>query len=370
MSRLNFSPSFNFLSAFGGASLGPLHTLVRTTEERLRPSRVAVHRANTGAAQVTLFAAGKIDARGWAQIIREGGTGRMPTIVLGGLVPDSSEQVFLLRRSLLKSGDLYYVNYPRDAFSLDQICAQLTDLVTELAVAGQPPVVFGVSFGAGLILEWLRRRRVSGVEPLLAGTVLVSPVTCVTDLIPPGTTKPTTLIGRALKPFLAVEGEVTAAAIERSRSVFLRMFEAGAQNKRALGSLMSAAEALRLKSAVMAAINGITPEGARQRVGALTQMVPPMDYFSPQFLPLSPAPTLILFAESESAVLDERAPALLAFERAHRAYFSQGTVRRVESRWGAPPVQHASLIFHVFDFLPPVQSFYRELRRRALALAA
>lgn len=370
MPRLNLSPTFSFISSLGTAPLRPFHTLVRTTEERFRPAQISAHRPHVAAAQAALLETSPRATIGRAQILRELGSGKIPTIVLGGLVPDSTEQVFLLRRSLLKSGDLYYINYAPEGFSLDLICAQLTDLVAELLGAGQAPVLFGVSFGAGLVLEWLRRARSRGVEPILAGVVLISPVTCVADLVPPGATKPSTLIGRALKPLLGEEGEVAASAVERSRTVFLRLFEAGTQNKHALSTLMTAAESRRLKSAVMETIRGLTPAGARQRVRALAEMSAPTEYFSPQFLPLSPAPTLVLFAECEDAVLDERAPSLLAFERAHRAYFSHGEVRRVRSRWGKSPVQHASLIFHVYDFLPPLLAFYQDIRRRGLALAA
>jgi pimeloyl-ACP methyl ester carboxylesterase len=77
-----------------------------------------------------------------------------------------------LRRFLLKSGDVYYVNYGREDFSLDAVCAQLDALVAQLAARGESPVIFGVSFGGGLILEWLRRARVAARHPVLAGVVL------------------------------------------------------------------------------------------------------------------------------------------------------------------------------------------------------
>ena len=157
----------------------------------------------------------------------------MPTIVLGGFVPDSTEQVFLLRRFFLRTGNVYYFNYPHLGFSLELAYAQLDDLVAELAARGQPPVIFGVSFGAGLALEWLRRTRVAGRAAPLAGLVLVSPVACVEDVFAPGAAKPATLLGRALKPFLG-GGPASAAAVEKSRTIFARMFEAGAQNRASL----------------------------------------------------------------------------------------------------------------------------------------
>lgn len=369
MPPLNFALTRSFISALRAAPLRPFHTLVRTTEERFRPPQVALHRPADRRTRVTSCDP-SVSPDCLGQILREQGTGRVPTIVLGGLVPDSLEQVFLLRRSLLKSGDLYYVNYPRSAFSLDALCAQLSDLIAELVEAGQPPVLFGVSFGAGLVLEWLRRARVAGVPAPLSGIVLVSPVTCVADLLAPGEAKPATLIGRALKPFLETAGPVPAAAVEKSRTVFLRMFEAGAQNKLALRLLMTARESARLREAVMASILGITWEGAQQRVRALAGMRAPVEYFAPALLPLSPAPTLILFAEREDAVLAPGAPGMFALEGAHRAYFPQSSVQRVAARAGEPAVQHASLIFHVFEFLPALQAFYQKVRRGPLPLAA
>lgn len=366
----NSAPVFSFFSALSAAPWRPLKTFVRTTEERFRPSRVAPYQPAVTHAQTAALrrAAGSSDVR--ATIQREAGTGRVPTIVLGGMVPDASEQVFLLRRFLLRSGDVYYVSYPQASFSLDLLSAQLTDLVTELTGAGQAPVVLAVSFGAGIVLEWLRRARLEGIEPPLGGLILVSPVTCVADLIAPGVAKPSTLIGRALKPYLEPNSVATEATVEKSRAVFLRMFEAGAQNKMALRALMTAPEALRLRSAVMSTIRGLTAEGARQRVLALAAMPAPTDYFSPRLLPLTEAPTLVLFAEREDAVLDAAAPVLFALERAPRAYFPRGAVQRISSKSGGAAVQHASLIFHVFEFLPPLQAFYQSMRRGPLAFAA
>jgi pimeloyl-ACP methyl ester carboxylesterase len=372
MPALNPVPTFSFLSALSIAPWRPLQMLVRTTEARFRPSRLEPHSFTETRAQIA--AVDKI-ARGsspvGATIFRETGSGRVPTIVLGGMVPNAPEQVFLLRQFLLRSGDIYYVSYPHDGFPLELLCAQLSDLVAELVAAGKPPIIFAVSFGAGLALEWLRRSRAQGIEPLLAGLVLVSPVTCIADLIAPDAVKPTTLMGRALKPFLNKSSTtLNEATVEKSRAIFLRMFEAGAQNKAALRALMTPAEAERLREAVISTIRRTTADGACQRVLALNAMLSPTDYFSPSLLPLTTAPTLILFAEREDSVLDERAPALFAFERAPRAYFPDGAVQRVVARPGKAPVQHASLIFHAFEFLPPLQAFYHRIRRSQLAYAA
>ena len=371
MPALNFAPTLSFLSALSTSPLRPLHVLVRTTEEKFRPAQIQPHRPTVWRTQAALLARGGAHLQDRATILREAGIGRVPTIVLGGLVPDATEQVFLLRRFLLKSGDVHYVNLAREGFSLDLVLAQLHDLASELAEAGQPPVIFAVSFGAGIVLEWLRRLRAAkSAVPALSGLVLVSPVTCTADLIAPGAPKPTTLLGRALKPFLEADEAVVESAVDKARAIFLRMFEAGAQNKAALRLLMTDRETERLRRAVMDTIRGVTAQGARQRVRALAAMVPPTDYFSPGFLPLCEAPTLILFAEKEEAVLDAGAPVRLALERAPRAYFPRASAHIVKARPGEAPVQHASLVFHVFEFLPSLQAFYQHVRRGTLPLAA
>lgn len=368
MPVLNFAPSVSFFSALSVPPLRSLRTFVRTTEERFRPPQIALHRSSAARSGMSAGLDATKTSGPRATILRERGTGRVPTIVLGGLVPDASEQVFLLRRFLLRCGDVYYVQYPRDAFSLAELTRQLGELVAELSAAGQPPVIFAVSFGAGIVLHWLKTIRGNGIEPLLSGVVLVSPVSCVEDLIPAGTVKPTTLLGRALKPFL--DGAAVDATVEKSRALFVRMFEAGAQNKQALRLLMTRQETIRLRDAVMATIRGVTTEGARQRTQALAEMSSPTSYFLPGLLPLTEAPTLVLFAQCEDAVLQAHAPVRLALERAPAAYFSQGTVRQVCARAGQAPVQHASLVFHVFEFLPPLQAFYQRVRRGNLAFAA
>ncbi len=352
------------------APLRPLHTLVRTTEERFRPSQAHLYAPVIASAESALLAAGTATVAQRAAVWREAGRGRIPTVVLGGFVPDSSEQVFLLRRFFLQGGDLYALNYPRDAFSLDLLCAQLDDLVADLAARQETPVLFGVSFGAGLLLEWLQRRRAAQAEPPLAGVVLVSPVACVADVVAPDTPKPATLIGRALKPYLDQTRLPSETTVERSRTVFARMFEAGAQNKAALRRLMTAQELTRLHAGVTGAIQGVTIAGVAARVRALQALRSPTDYFLPGRLPLTAAPALVLFAEREDAMLDPQAPSLFAFRHAVRAYFPRGMTKVVAGRPGQAPVQHASLIFHVYEFLPPLQAFYARLRAGQLPLAA
>ncbi|MBW8782695.1 MAG: alpha/beta hydrolase [Verrucomicrobia bacterium] len=370
MAVLSLTPAFSLLAAFGRVSpTQPLRTFIRTTGYKLRPPKPVAHSPRVRTAQEAVLGAGRAGPHQMATLLCEQRKGPTPTIVLGGFVPDATEQVFLLRGFLLKKGSVYYLNYPRQGFSAELLFAQLDDLVEELARRhGTPPVIFAVSFGGGLLLEWLRRVRHAGRHLELRGVVLVSPISCIEDLLAPGEAKPSTLLGRAVKPYL--EGTPPdARQIEKSRTIFARMFEAGAQNKAALATLMSPDELRHLHKSVMETIAGVDARGACERMAALRQFQPPSSYFSQALLPLTSAPALILFAENEGAVLAAHAPTRFAMEAAHRAYFPNSLCKTVFNHRGSP-VQHASLIFHCFNFLIPISRFYRELKTGKLLRAA
>lgn len=361
MAVSRFNPALSLLNAVGRLSARvPLQSLIRSTRFRLRPPRPLVYEVASRKAEHAVLAAGKgkIDQR--ATVLREFRRGGIPTIVLGGFVPDATEQVFLLRDRLLKSGSIYYVNYSPKGFSTDLFFAQLEDLIEDLASHGQRPVLFGVSFGVGLILEWMRRARETGRKIQIRGSIFISPVACIEDVVASRGAKQT-LLGRAIKPLVEMDGRVDVSSIQRSRNIFVKMFEAGAQNKETLRTLMSGAELKKLRDAVIGTIQGIEDAGAAQRVDALSRMRPPSSYFSQKILPLSDAPALIMYAEKESSVLTEQSPTRFALESAHRAYFPHSHFRVIANQNGNP-VQHASLIFHCVNFAPPISAFYQHLK--------
>src|SRR6266568_2200517 len=74
------------------------------------------------------------------QIFREKGVGNVPTIVLGGFVPDATETVEFQRILLRQHGSIYYVNYGRNGFCQEMFTAQLADLIEDLARKGQKPL--------------------------------------------------------------------------------------------------------------------------------------------------------------------------------------------------------------------------------------
>lgn len=371
MPALSLAPALSLLAAFGrGSPTQPFRTLIRTTGYKLRPPRPLTHAPLIRTAQDALLRTGAGGPHQLAPLLCEQRKGAVPTIVLGGFVPDATEQVFLLRGALLAQGSVFYFNYPRTGFSADLLFAQLDDLVEELSVLhGTPPVIFSVSFGSGLVLEWLRRAREAGRVPAIHGAVFVSPIACIEDLLAPGAAKPSTLLGRAVKPYLdAQDGQMDPRQVEKTRTIFTRMFDAGAQNKAALAALMSPSELRRLHAAVSETIARVDTRGACERMAALRGFTSPYAYFSRRLLPLTEAPVLILFAEDEEAVIDAGSPTLFAFNHAHRAYFPQSACHTLANPGGAP-VQHASLIFHSTLFLPPISRFYRKLKARQLSHA-
>jgi hypothetical protein len=361
-----FTSAFNLLTRFGWTPpAGPMRTFLRP---RLRPPPGPfVPRIRT--AQQALLDAGRALPRQLAEIRRDFHFGSQPTIVLAGFVPDAADQVLLIRNELRRHGSVYYLHYSRRGFSTDLLCAQLDDLVEELAAChGQRPVILTVSFGCGLLLEWFRRSRLAGRTPDLAGVVLISPVACAADLIDPAAAKPDTLVGRALQPFLAAGGTITPEGLQKSRAVFTRMFDAGAQNREALGALFSPAELADLRRRITDAIHGIDAPGALERVRSLTFM-PGLEAMPGQAAAVTPSPALLLYAEKESSVLTATSPTRAALTRAHQVFFPRGRLCEVCNTSGSP-VQHASLIFHAANFLPYVRSYYAGLKMRKLAAAA
>jgi hypothetical protein len=370
MPALSLAPAFSLFTSLGRISPAqPFRTFIRTTGYKLRPPRPLPFVANITRARDAVLASGTATSKQIVTILHEQRKGAAPTIVLGGFVPDATEQVFLLRGFLLKNGSAYYCNYPRGGFSAELLFAQLDDLVEELTEKhGVPPVIFSVSFGVGLVLEWLKRARRAGRRIELGGIVAISPVACMEDLLSPGAAKPTTLLGRAIKPYIEADPR-EKNHIEKSRAIFTKMFEAGAQNKETLRALMTRGEFMHLRSAVLDSIQGIDHTGACERILALKRMEPPSSYFSQALLPLSEAPTLILYAEKEGAVIAEHSPTRFALQAAHRAYFPRSQCKVITNHRGSP-VQHASLIFHCFNFLPPISAFYKHVKSGKLRRAA
>lgn len=357
----SLTPALAFIAAFSRLPVDqPLRTLIRTTGYKLRPPRPERHAPAVRHRQDAVFRSGCAGLHQTADVLRELRSGPTPTIVLGGFVPDATEQVFLLRGYLLRQGAVYYVNYPRLGFSLKLIRAQVLDLIEEITHRhGATPVLLGVSFGAGIVLDALRT-----ADPAPRAAILVSPVACTADLIDPAQPKPTTLLGRAVRPCLLSTDISDPAPIEKARVLFNRMFDAGAQNKATLAALMTADEVRQLHQAVTGTIAAIDTRGAYERIRALDALPAPTASSLPDR-----TPTLALYAEKEENVLAANSPTRAVLKSA--AARSPATVDfQVVRNPRGHAVQHASLVFHVRDFLPPIAAFYRRLKTRKSAHAA
>jgi len=357
MTALSLVSFLSFFAQIGREPDAPFRLLLRTTGQKLRPANPVPFAPRIRTRQDQVLQDGRAGLHHAATVLWEERSGALPTVVIGGFVPDATEAAYLLRGGLLQQGSLYYINYPRGGFSAELIFAQVEDLVEEIGQRhGCPPVLLAVSFGAGLALELLRRTSAAGRPLPLAGTVLISPVACLDDLLEPGAPKPTTLLGRAVKPYLDAGAEVEAAVVEKSRAIFQRMFDSGAQNRDALRLLLTRAEVGMLRDRVLASINSISVRGAIERVRALRDLPAPGE---PRVL--CHAPTLILFSEKEGAVLCEGSPTRRELGLHPQRWFPQGRTLVVANR-SDNPVQHASLIFHARYFQPPLAAFYRRLR--------
>ena len=357
MLGIRLRPMFSLAAHISREPAAPLRIWLRTTGYKLRPPRPVPHLACVRVRQDALLDDGRVTTRQRADIFVEKRLGPLPTIVIGGFVPDAADAFYLLRAHLMPHGSVYYFNYPPCGFSTDLFLAQLEDLIAEVTEkGGHRPVLVAVSFGAGLALELLRRTSAARQEPPLAGVVLVSPVACAADLLDPAELKPSTLLGRVIRPYLDNNAQADNSLVTKARSIFLKMFESGTQNKSALRFLLSHEETLRLRKSVLDGINAIDGTGAGERVRALCTM-PPL--VGPR--PLFRCPTLILYTEKENSVLVENSPTRRELHEHLAAWFPRGRFVTVTNT-PDNPVQHASLIFHCQNFQPHFVAFYRALR--------
>jgi len=295
-----------------------------------------------------------------AQIFKEKGTGNVPTIVIGGFVPDATEQVEFQRPLLREHGSVYYLNYPRHGFSTEMFFAQLADLIEYLNYKDQRPVLFGVSFGCGLLTTFLRECRDASLLRI-RGVLMVSPVLCTEDLIRPEGEKAggVRMLESNLKRILAsaTQGEGVERQIDRARRCFQALFEGGATNRELSGRHLS------IRKKIMHVIETTPAIGGYQRVLALKNFARP-DLNPPIFA----GPALLLLAEAEGNLLVPGSPTLTVLNDAkkRKLLFPRGTVRVVTSNSHNDAVAHASLIFHHHCYNPLIASWYDSLRAPTL----
>jgi pimeloyl-ACP methyl ester carboxylesterase len=290
------------------------------------------------------------------QFYREKGSGTVPTIVLGGFVPDATETVEFQRTLLRQHGSIYYVNYSRTGFCQEMISAQLTDLIEYLANKGQKPLLMGVSFGCGLLANFLKQAAEQVLESI-RGIILVSPVITTDDLIRPAEQKRdgVRILESNLKKIVAAdpanEAEV-AKHVERSRRCFQALFNAGAENR------TLSVRHLAIRKKIFDVIEYTTARGGFERVTALR------DFSFPGLAStLFPGPVLVLLAENESDILVPTSPTLKLFSEPalYTRIFPSCRVKTVKSHVVGDGVAHASLIFHHEAYNMLLESWYDKL---------
>lgn len=298
------------------------------------------------------------------QIFREKGAGNVPTIVLGGFVPDSTETVEFQRKLLRRHGSIYYVNYGRNGFCREMFTAQLTDLIETLAFKGQKPLIMGVSFGCGLLSDYLRKAD-ERVHESVRGLILVSPVITTDDLIRSSGQKRDgiRILESNLKKIVAADPDNEpdiSKHIERSRRCFQALFNSGAENR----TLNVRHLAIRKK--INDVIEHTSARGGFERVIALRDFRFPLlsrTFFS--------GPVLTLLAENEADILVPSSPTLKLFSEPslYTRIFPSCLVKTVKSHAVDDGVAHASLIFHHEAYNALLDGWYNKLLYPGLKLA-
>jgi pimeloyl-ACP methyl ester carboxylesterase len=303
--------------------------------------------------------------RSRCQIFREKGAGSVPTIVLGGFVPDATELVEFQRKILRQHGSIYYVNYARTGFCQAMFTAQIIDLIEDLSRKGQKPLIMGVSFGCGLLSHFLKHAD-ERVHERVRGLILVSPVITTDDLIRRPTDQKrdgVRILESNLKKIVAAdpdnESDITKH-IERSRRCFQALFNAGAENR------TLSVRHLAIRKKINDVIEFTTARGGFERVTAMR------DFHFP-FISrnLFSGPVLALLAEKESDILVPSSPTLKLFSESslYTRLFPSCQVKTVTSHIAGDGVAHASLIFHHEAYNALIDDWYGKLLYPQLTLA-
>ncbi|MDD2273903.1 MAG: alpha/beta hydrolase [Desulfuromonadaceae bacterium] len=298
------------------------------------------------------------------QLFREKGAGNVPTIVLGGFVPDATETVEFQRTLLRRHGSIYYLNYSRNGFCQEMFAAQLNDLIEDLARRGQKPLIMAISFGCGLLATFMRNAE-ERVHESVRGLVLVSPVITTDDLIRPLEHKRdgVRMLESNLKKIVAADPadeSNISKHIERSRRCFQALFNAGAENR------ILSVRHLAIRKKINDVIEYTTARGGFERVKALRDFRFPLLART-----LFSGPVLVLLAENEADIMVSSSPTLKLFSEAslYTRIFPSCRVKRVRSHSAGDGVAHASLIFHHEAYNELLESWYEKLLYPRLKLA-
>lgn len=276
-------------------------------------------------------------------------------------MPDATEALEFQRPLLRQHGSIYYLNFPRNGFSYELFCAQLSDLIADLAGQRRRPVLLGVSFGAGLLVQYLRQAPET-IHGMLRGLLLISSVLCTDDLVRPKGERSggVRMLESNLRKILEVDPsdqDSLHKQVERARRCFYALFESGAGN-RPLSS-----RHLAIRRRIFGVLEHTSALGGYQRVLALRDFATPCGHAG-----IFDGPTMLLAAEDEASILVPGSPTLsLLQDRAtFRRLFPNAASRVVSSSDPTDPVAHASLIFHQHCYNPHLELWLERLHRDPL----
>lgn len=298
------------------------------------------------------------------QVFREKGAGSMPTIVIAGFVPDATETIEFQRPLLRRHGSIYYLNYPRNGFSAEMFSAQLSDLIDDIHARGSKPLIMSISFGSGLLVDYLRRAD-EQIHEKIRGLLLVSPVICTDDLIRPKGEKRDGIrfLESSLQKIITADPSKhneLEKQVERSRRCFQALFAAGAENR------VLSSKHLAIRRKIMDVLAHTSALGGYERVKALRDLEFPA--FSGSVFA---GPVLALMAENEEDILVPSSPTLGLFADAslYTRLFPNCRVKKVISKSVGDNVPHASMIFHHDAYNPLLESWYSKLSAPLLQMA-
>lgn len=291
------------------------------------------------------------------EIHRERGRGGSPTVVVPGFVPDATEVVEFQRDILRTEGPIYYLNYSRTGFSRRLFHAQLADLLEDIVRRGGRARLFGISFGAGLILDFIRQ----GLVPPdhVSGMILVSPVLTLDDLVRhEGGGGSLRLLECGIRRILRADrgGGDLELQIQRTRRSLRALFEAGASTRQITSRHIV------IRPRIMDALENTTTRGAYERFNALREF-----RFPGSAAPLFGGPLLAILSDGEEDLLVPGSPSLTHF--ADRSEFSRlfpaGECIVLASDKPGETIPHASLIFHHEQYNPRIAEWIARSRRRS-----
>jgi len=290
------------------------------------------------------------------QIFKEKGSGSVPTIVIGGFVPDATEAGEFQRPLIRSYGSIYYINFARNGFSVEMFFAQLADLIEDINLRGKKPVIFSISFGCGLVKVFLDSD-MNDPSLRIQGVVMASPVLCTADLVREEREKGSgvRMLESNLKRILRSNRdsqEDIGRQIERARRCFQSLFEAGADNRQLNRRHLS------IRKKIMDVVAKTPAIGGYERVLALREFTPPT-----LERPIFAGPAMVLLAEREEDILVPASPtlALLRNRDSSAMLFPRGKVKTVFSVNCDDAVVHASLIFHQHCYNPLIDAWYGKL---------